>query len=470
MKTIFFAVTTKNVFRNLFFFPGSVFYRLMDTLKQRSDLRIVFLFPRKDYPKFADFVEPYKHERCIMEMVDFNPKQTFIQKVFYFFYSYLVYTGTTKTLATMGMRVDEPPAGGRWRFLLAPIKVLIANTFGRSRWIREVMVPKIFLHLYSGRPFKNIFDTYRPDLVFGTHIYGKFDMQLLAEAARNGVRTVGMISNWDHFDKYYLPFKVDALLAQSPQVRDLAIQYQWYRSEDIIVTGYPHCDLITQKKDAMTRAEILKSLGFSPDAKYIVFASGSAYTADEPDIIEKILEWADQNSFGCNLHVVIRPYLGGRGADQDFDEKKYNRFHEHPRVTFYEREFWGDLEKSIYFTSILRHADATVIGYSTMVLEAAVLDKPLISPSFDGYHERPFNRSIKRFELREHFQDILKTGALKQARNFDDLFRFLNEYLKNPHLDADKREKLREIALYKTDGKASERVVEELLRVLKNEK
>lgn len=464
MKTIFFAVTTKNVFRNLFFFPGSVFYRLVDLTKAKTDLKVVFIFPRKDYPKFADFVEPYKSDRCVMELVDFDPHQTLVQKAFYFFYSYLVYTGTTKTLATMGMRVDEPPAGGRLRLILAPMKVFIARTFGHSRWVRETLVPELFLKIYTDRPFLDMFKRYAPDLVFGTHIYGKFDLQLLAEAKRHGVKTMGMISNWDHFDKYYLPFKVDTLLAQSPQVRNLAITYQWYAPENIVVTGYPHCDLITNSKDAMTRSEILKRLGFPADAKFIVFASGSAYTADEPDIIEKILEWADAGAFGCNLHVVIRPYLGGRGADEDFDEKKYNRFREHPRVAFYEREFWGDLEKSIYFTNILRHADATVIGYSTMVLEAAVLDKPLISPSFDGYKERPFNRSIKRFELREHFQDILKTGALKRARNFDDLFRFLNEYLKNPHLDADKREKLREIALYKTDGKSSERVVEMLLK------
>lgn len=465
-KTLFITMTSNMVFRNLFFFPGSVFDRLVQTLKSRQDLRLVVILNKKDLEKYSTFFKDALGERCIMVPSAMPYPKTILEKAFNFFYSYFIYTGTTKTLATVGMRLDEPPAGGYFKKYLAPVKIGIAKTFGRSRMMREKVVPALYHHVFKDRPFALLFDQYQPDLLFASHIFGRIDTELLAEAERRGVKTMGMVSCWDHFDKYYLPFKVGTLLAQSEQVKDFAIKYQRYDPEKIILTGHPYFDFMVDKKYAAARSETLKMLGFPEDAKYVLYVSGSAYCSDEPDIIEGILKQAEQGGFGNNFRLVIRPYQGGRSRDKEFDKQKYDRFESHPLVTFYRREFWGDLSRSIDFVNIMRHSHGVLAIYSTMTLEAAVVDAPLIGIGFDGYNTRSFNRSIRRFALREHFKDVLTSGAVAMADNFDELFRVIRGYLDNPKTDSDARERLRTRMCFTLDGNISERVAEKILKHL----
>lgn len=462
MKTIFFTISSPLVYRNLFFFPGSVFDKLKKLVSNRGDLRFVFLVQKKDLEKYRNFFGSNLGDKFILEAVKVSAPAGFLQKFLYFFYSYFIYTGTTRTLATLGVRPDEPPAGGkRW---LAPIKILISKTFGKSEFLRKKFIPWLYPKIFSGKPFQELFLKYSPSLVFAGHIYGMYDIQLISEAKARKIKTIGMASNWDHFDKYYLPLRPDFLLAQSQQMKDFALKYQSYEIGQIAVIGYPHFDFIVDTSYAVPREQILRELGFPPDAKFILYVSGSAYCSDEPDTIEKILEWLDKNEFGVNTFLVIRPYLGGRGADKDFDEAKFNRFEEHPRVRFYKKEFWGDLEKSIQFFNIMRHADAVISMYSTIVIEAAALDRPLVGIGFDGYKKRPFAQSVRRFMLREHFLDVLNSGAVRTAESFDDLKNILKNYLVNPNLDSEARAKMMQKLAHGADGKSGEGVVEHILR------
>ncbi len=433
-------------------------------ISERQDIKLVFLVQKKDLEKYYSFLKNDLGENFSIEAVRVSAPQNFLEKLFYFFYSYFIYTGTTRTLATLGVRPDEPPAGGkRW---LAPVKIFIARTCGKSYFFREKIIPYLYPKVFIQRLFEELFEKYKPSLVFLPHIYGSYDTQLLSEAKGRGIKTLGMASNWDHFDKYYLPLRPDFLLAQSKQVKDFAVKYQSYNPQKITVIGYPHFDFIVDKSYAASREKILEELKFPRSAKFILYVSGSAYCSDEPDTIEKILEWADKNEFGNDIYLVVRPYLGGRGADKDFDEAKFNRFEEHPRVRFYKKEFWGDLPKSIQFFNIMRHADAVISMYSTIIIEAAALNKPLVGIGFDGYKKRPFRKSVRRFMLREHFQDVLNSGAVRTAYSFLELKEILKNYLENPSLDQKERYELMQRLAHGADGKAGERVVEHILRYL----
>lgn len=465
-KTVFITMTSNMVFRNLFFFPGSVFDLLVKTIGMRQDFRLVVILNKKDLEKYSLFFKEVLGERCIMVSAAMPYPKNSLEKAFNFFYSYFVYTGTTKTLATVGMRLDEPPAGGRFKKYLAPIKIGIAKTFGRSTYMRKKIVPALYHRVFRDRSFAKLFDQYVPDLVFASHVFGRIDTELLAEAARRKVKTMGMVSCWDHLDKYYLPFKVDTLFSQSEQVKDFAVLYQGYDPKKIKLFGHPYFDFIVDEEYKASRIDTLKMLGFSENAKYLLYVSGSAYCPDEPDIIEQILKWADEGKFGPDFRLVIRPYQGGRSKDKEFDKQKYDRFESHPRVVFYRREFWGDLSRSIDFVNIMRHSHGVIAIYSTMTLEAAVVDSPLIGIGFDGYHLQPFNRSIKRFALREHFKDVFRSGAVKTANSFDELFEIINYYLEDQKRDHEARERLRKRMCYTLDGHISERMAEEILELL----
>ena len=465
MKTIFFSLSSLSAYRNLFFFPESVFALLKERLRANPDTRVVVIIPLPFRDKYGPLVADenlMRQGRLIIEIADVPTKKNFFQQIFYFFSSYLIFTGTTKIMATMGARPDEPPAGGRW--YLAPLKLAIARSLGRIAWVKRRAVPWLWPLFFSERPFAALFDRYHPDLVFAPHLYGWFDTVLVGEAKRRRVATLGMPAGWDHLDKYFLPLHTDRLLVPSPQVRRQAVEHQAYLPEQIAITGFPYFDFITRKDYLRPRSDVLNQLGFGEDTKYILYVSGSAYCPDEPDIIARMLAWADQGKFGeRDVRLIIRPYQGGRRQDKQFDMQKFNRFEMHPRAVFYRQEFWGDRERTEYFLNILAHADVVMGVYTTMLIEAAALDRPLAAPAFDGYHKRPYHRSIQRFEEFDHFREVLASGAVQRARSFDDLLAILRRYLDNPAADAAERKSLRDRICYRLDGKASERILAELL-------
>ena len=463
-KTLVISISSSASFRNLFFFPGSMFDRLAQVFAQDYALRVVLVMSSHARQKYDFFFSQYGAQygdRLSIEVVDVPSAKTTVRRIFYFFYSYLIYTGTTRIMATLGTRPDEPPAGG-WRFL-APLKILIARTFGRSRLLKRLVIPWMWLKIFTDRPFAPLFDRIAPDVVFATHLFGWFDTMLMAEAKRRRIRTVGMPAGWDHLDKYFLPFHADRLLVAGNQVRRMAVDYQAYAPSEIVAVGYPHFDFIVRKENFKPRADVLARLQFPSHAKYLMYVSGSAYCPDEPDIIETILKWADGGKFGEDVYLVIRPYLGGRSKDKQFDMEKFNRFASHPRVIFYQKEFWGDVALSIDFMNILAQADAVIALYTTMVVEAAALDRPLVAPAFDGYTTRSYARSIRRFMGFDHFREVLNTGALRIVYDFDQLFSALDAYLKNPQTGADARERLRRNVCGTLDGNASARILEEIL-------
>ena len=463
-KTVCISISSSASFRNLFFFPGSVYDRLEEAFSTDPGLTVVLIMSshaRQKYDFFFSGEGKRYGDRLRIEVADVPLAKTRLQRLFYFFYSYLVYTGTTRIMATLGTRPDEPPAGGRG--FLAPVKIFIARTFGRSRWLKRSVIPWLWLAVFTERPFAPLLDRVSPDVIFATHLFGWFDTLLMAEAKRRGIRTVGMPAGWDHLDKYFLPFHADRLLVASGQVRRMATDYQAYHPSEIVTIGYPHFDFIVRKENFKPRAEVLNRLQFPAHAKYFMYVSGSAYCPDEPDIIEMILKWADEGKFGEDVYLVIRPYLGGRSRDRAFDMEKFNRFASHPRVVFYQKEFWGDLALSIDFMNILAQADVVIALYTTMVVEAAVLDRPLVAPAFDGYTTRPYARSIRRFMGFDHFREVLNTGALRIVYDFDQLFSALDGYLKNPQIGADARAHLRRSICGMLDGNASRRILNVVL-------
>ena len=66
----------------------------------------------------------------------------------------------------------------------------------------------------------------------------------------------------------------------------------------------------------------------------------------------------------------------------------------------------------------------------------------------------------------DHFREVLGTGGLRVVYDFEELFRAHDEYLKNPDLDAGKRQELRDKICGALDGEASARIAAFLFKKL----
>ena len=467
MNTFIITLSSQPVFKNFFLFPGSFWEKLgaLCAADKEKSFRAVLVMPdyykEKYGPWCASMIRRFP-EQIFIDYVSVPAPQGIVARLFRFFYSYLIYTSTTRLLATMGTRPDEMFAGSRY---LAPMKAAIAETFGRSSFITQKAVPALFDYLFPAEPFSDVLHTYHPDLVFVPNLYGWFDTVCARDAKAHGIKTVGMTANWDHIDKYFMPVRTDLFFAQNNHIRDAAVRLQGYRPAEIMVIGYPHFDFINSKEYLIPRSALLSSIGFPRDTKYLLYISGSVYCPDEPDVIEEVLRWIDEGRFlPHDVRLVIRPYLGGRLRDRDFDIKKFEGFKTHPRVVFYQRESWHDLPGTRELLNLMAHADVVLSAFSTAALEVALFDRPLIAIGFDGHRARPFHRSVRRFEGFTHFQDVYATGGIRVTRTFDDLYAAIKKYLDNPSLDRDGRALMRRTMCPVRSRSTAEEIIELLLK------
>ena len=458
MKTIIFSVASKFIMRNFFFVPDGVF----DLLQREKNLRIVLIMSEALYKKYESFLKGNSAPNIFIEKVQ-TPYhmigENILQKLFIFFYSYLVFTPTTRLLASKGARADIAVAGGKRRLFF--LKWLNYQIFGHIKFLKKWLVPKLYFHIFKNRPYKYLFDKYKPDMLFAPNIAHNPDLMLLAEAKRQNIKTVGMCGSWDHFNKYFVPLKSDILLAWNDPLKEEAIKYENYNSKLIEMVGFPQFDAYKNEEYIMSRNEFMKKIGFPSDKKIIFFASEGAYSLDGGDIVDMIIEWINDKKFIEDSRLILRLYPGVNS-----EEETYKKFLNHPLVFVDRVDNWGSRENFFNFINTIYHSDIIISTYSTISVEGCVFDKPLININFDGYKKRPLNKTVKRLKNLSHFTHVFNTGALSNVSLEEELLNTINKYLENPEFKSDQRKKMVDRMCFKLDGKSSERIAKKIIQNL----
>ena len=113
-----------------------------------------------------------------------------------------------------------------------------------------------------------------------------------------------------------------------------------------------------------------------------------------------------------------------------------------------------------HLADTLRHSDVIVNVASTIAVEAAIFDTPVVNISFDGESPSEFACSARRYYRFTHYVNVTRHNAVRIAASPDELIGHVNTYLANPHLDSSGR---RQVVLEQCqflDGRAAERVAD----------
>jgi len=153
----------------------------------------------------------------------------------------------------------------------------------------------------------------------------------------------------------------------------------------------------------------------------------------------------------------------------------YKRFENRPEMVIQlpgrrakTNDSWNPTREDMYgLAELMCYSDVVVNMASTITIDAAAFDTPVVNTAFDGYKEQPYLRSSRRYYDYEHYKRVVDTGGVKISYSLDELIRQIQEYLDNPKLDAEGRARIREEQSYKLDGKASERIAEFLIRYVR---
>ena len=121
-------------------------------------------------------------------------------------------------------------------------------------------------------------------------------------------------------------------------------------------------------------------------------------------------------------------------------------------------------------SSMMAHSDVMVTVYSTMLVETAVHDTPMVAATIDtpGGWNRPgkYSLSLKKighWPTHERFREA-KAGRVASSQS--ELCEAINAYLRDPRLDAQERRRFVEREITYTDAGAGARTAAYILHVL----
>jgi hypothetical protein len=98
-----------------------------------------------------------------------------------------------------------------------------------------------------------------------------------------------------------------------------------------------------------------------------------------------------------------------------------------------------------------------------LAIDAAVLDRPVVSIAYDPPGDLPYERSVRRYYDYTHMAHVVRAGAIQLAHSPEDLQRKIIRYLEEPALDREGRARIVGQQFGRVDGNSAFRIAEQVI-------
>ncbi len=307
--------------------------------------------------------------------------------------------------------------------------------------------------------------TEKPDLILSTAPFQSSQPAIVSVAKKLKIPVLALIPSWDNLStKNRMVFKYDGYLVWSEQMKaQLHEYYEHSRQVPVYVTGATQFDVFFQPQFRQSRKEFCASQNLDPKLPVIVYALGSPNFLKEHHGAVFLAEKVMSGELG-EVQMLIRPHpLFDKGELGNL----FDRFA--PRVRLqqtHSSETDSDLRSQdknqiTEWINTFRHADVVVNLSSTVTVDAAIFDRPVVNLDFDPQPESPDQVLIKEINhLWTHFKPVAESGGVWLVNNFDELVEAVKGYLKNPSLHREKRRWIAHHVCGHLDGKCGARMAE----------
>jgi len=370
--------------------------------------------------------------------------------------------------------VEEPPH----RLALMPLAWLVIAALRSSRPARQALVrlqerfnPKLYADLFAAKP---------PDLVVASTPGWRMDRYLLREARSRAIPTAAGIVGWDNPSSYSIPgSRVDYVTCWSEiQKEELILGSDW-RPEQVHVGGIPSYDGYFRKHWLLPRDEYFRLHGLDPNRKLLSYACSFVSFSPNLQNIDALARMVSSDALSAPSQLLVRLHPN-HFWDVDLFVEERERIRrmarEMPHVHVVEPvPLGGELgyysgEDMPEKASMLAHSDVFLTVYSTMVVEAAVHDRPIVSACIDAPHgwnrRRKYSLPLSKIGDWPTHDRFRRAGAGRVALSERELRQAIDDYLANPEADAPARRAFLEREITYTDASAGRRTGEYLLRLL----
>ncbi|OGF52101.1 hypothetical protein A3H04_00460 [Candidatus Giovannonibacteria bacterium RIFCSPLOWO2_12_FULL_43_11c] len=454
-KTIFITsfegVETKNVLRTSIF----------STLLSRQDIRIVIF--TKDQARADYHKREFGDTRISYEVAESFPIKG-IDRFFQWLKFAMLNTETTRLRRKMVFEINR-------NVLQYYIGLSISWLLARKRLIK--LARFLDLRLVKVNKYDKYFEKYKPNLVFLANIFYEPEIHFLRSAKKFGVCSIGFINSWDKVTgRCVLRLLADKFVVFNDTVKEEFISVNHIPEKDIFVGGVPQYDLYFEK-DFESRDEFFRKIKADPAKKLIVYAPmGSTYSNSDWDIIDLLWKFKTDKKLDQDPELFAR-FPPNDPLNQEEIKKRPWLKYEQPGIMFSEERGidWDlNFDDLRHLKNTLYHMSLIVCYASSISVDAAIFDKPVININFEIRPNELMVKSPTQFYRMTHYKKALETGGIKMAESSEKLLEWINRYINNPEVDREGRGRLVREQCQFTDGKSGERIGNFILENIKNEK
>jgi hypothetical protein len=331
------------------------------------------------------------------------------------------------------------------------------------------------------RIYADLFDKYNPSLVIASTPGWRLDRYILREAAERGVPGMSAIVGWDNPSSYAIPgATVDwATCWSEVQKRELVRGSDW-PAERVHVGGMPSYDGYLRKSWVIERDQYFREHHLDPARRLISYASSFVHFAPNLPNIEALARLVSSDRLAEPAQLLVRLHPSHfQDRPRIFAEEririqalaaKYPHVHVVKPVPlggslgYYSGE---DMDEK---SSMMTHSDVMVTVYSTMLVETAIHDTPLVAAVIDtpgGWNvPNKYSLSLRKIGNWPTHRRFREARAGRVAASEDELREAMDMYLKDRSADAAERKAFVEQEIAFSDGTAGRRTGDFILRVL----
>jgi hypothetical protein len=310
-----------------------------------------------------------------------------------------------------------------------------------------------------------LFDRVRPALYVASSPGLIFsEVPLLRTAARRGVRSMAVDPSWDNFTNKLLPVRhVDRLIVWNDVMKREAVELHGYAPDEVRVSGPPQWDIYFQPRPAVSRESFFSRIGADPKCRLVTLTTTPRSLYRHHDhVLGTLVAALASKAWHVPAQVLVRLH------PRD-DERAYAAFRGVPGVII-EKPFRRTVtaadgldvdvtnENRQHLADTMQHSDVVINVASTIAIEAAIFDTPVVNVAFDGRTPSAFAVSARRYYRFTHYENITRHDAVRIANTPAELMAHVSRYLADPSLDREGRRRVVLEQCQFLDGRSSERV------------
>lgn len=307
-----------------------------------------------------------------------------------------------------------------------------------------------------------------PDLIWSTVSVSGWETPYRLAARDLGIPVVTSILSFDNLTSRG-PLARDAhYLVWGTRMKEQLLRlYPGLNDRHVTITGTPQFDFHRRPSCLWTRERTLDTLGVPPGGRYFLYgASHAVLTPEEPRLVAQLASRLDDHAALASHALVVRLHPLDDTPRWTWHVGSRPRVHLSPAFARGSAAADGWMvptaDDHARLTSSLAHADACINIASTLSLDAAILDRPVICIDFTTEPESPRDMLYAEYGA-EHYAPLVASGGIRIARSWHELLALMTEAVAAPERDRELRARMVAAECGPVDGRAAERVARTLM-------